>query len=185
MKPTGTTKAEIRPYADVAGDPAAAAAIDAIFFDASATKTFASEIDRAAFRERWLGRFLDHFSADCFVAVGPAGEVIGYVAGALEDPALDPRFADIGYFHHLAAETARFPAHLHINLAPEARNKAIGRHLIETFCRHARAAGARGVHVVTSAASRNRTFYARAGFTHVVAADWNGHPIVFLGRALA
>lgn len=166
-------------------DPAALAAIDDIFFVSSATQSFTSDAERAAFRERWLGRYLTHFPQCCFVAVDPGDRVLGYVCGALDDPARDPRFSDIGYFSQLAAETARFPAHLHINLAPEARNRGTGGRLIEAFCAQARAQGAPGVHVVTSAASRNRSFYARSGFNHVVEADWNGHRIVLLGRTLA
>jgi GNAT superfamily N-acetyltransferase len=171
-------------FAETGAEASAVAAIDAIFFEASATQSFAGDAERAVFHERWLGRYLADFTDGCFVALGPDGRVLGYVVGATTDPARDPRFADIGYFSVLAAETRRFPAHLHINLAPEARNKGLGGRLIEAFCAHARAKGAHGVHVVTAAASRNRTFYARAGFTHVVEADWNGHAIVFLGRTL-
>jgi len=161
------------------------AAIDRIFFVSSATQDFASEAERGAFRERWLGRYLTHFPDGCFVALGANDRVLGYVCGATSDPAREPLFADIGYFGQLAAETARFPAHLHINLAPEARNRGIGGKLIEAFCAHARSAGAPGVHVVTSAASRNRGFYARNGFKPIVESDWNGHRIVLLGRCLA
>ena len=166
-------------------DPAAIAAIDDIFFVSSATQSFASGGEREAFRGRWLGRYVEHYPHCCFVAVDPDGRILGYVCGALDDPARDPRFADIGYFSQLAAETARFPAHLHINLAPNARNRGLGGRLIEAFCAHARDQGAHGVHAVTSATSRNRSFYARSGFSHVVEADWNGHRIVLLGRTLA
>lgn len=171
--------------APLPGGPAAFAAIDRIFFVSSATQGFASEAEREVFRERWLGRYITHFPAGCFVALDSGGRVLGYVCGATRDPARDPLFADIGYFKQLAADTARFPAHLHINLAPDARNRGIGGRLIEAFCAHARAAGAPGVHVVTSVASQNRSFYARTGFSAIIETDWNGHQIVLLGRPLA
>ncbi len=160
------------------------AQIDAIFFAASATQSFPSEAARAAFRERWLGRYLEPFADCAFLAVDPGGDVLGYIVGALADPARDPRFADIDYYRDLVAKTPRYPAHLHINLAASARNLGVGSRLLDAFIAHARAQGAPGIHAVTSTASRNRSFYARASFDVVAELDWNDHPIVMLGRAL-
>lgn len=158
--------------------------IDAIFFAASATKSFASPVVRKTFHECWLGRFLDRFPDATFLARDGQGAVLGYITGALADPAREPLFADIGYFQQLATLTARFPAHLHINLGAAARNLGIGGRLIETFCDHAQKNGARGVHAVTSEASRNRSFYARMGFVCEATILWGGHPLVFLARPL-
>ncbi len=158
--------------------------IDAIFYAASATLRFASPASRQIFHERWLGRYLEHFPDATFLACDGGGAVLGYISGALTDPAQDPLFSDIGYFQQLGALTARFPAHLHINLSPAARNRGIGGRLIEAFCEHAQKNGARGVHAVTSATSRNRSFYAREGFICEATIIWGGIPIVFLARPL-
>lgn len=174
----------IVPYADAALGPGARAQIDAIFFEASATKAFADETARAAFRERWLGRYLDRFPDCAFLAMGADGRVAGYLVGSLADPARDPLFADIAFFGDLAEHTARFPAQLHINLAPEARGRGIGGRLIAAFCDLARSRGVTGVHVVTGAASRNRTFYAREGFEVEAMLGGPGQAIVLLGRRL-
>jgi GNAT superfamily N-acetyltransferase len=174
---------QILPYRAVAANPAAAANIDAIFYGASGTQAFASDVERAAFRQRWLGRFLVGDDAShAFVAVAEAG-VIGYLIGALDDPARGGRFADIGYFRDFAHLTLAYPAHLHINLAPEARSQGIGARLIEAFAAHARGAGSPGMHVVTGAASRNVRFYAACGFTEAGRLE-TAKPIVFLGREL-
>ena len=45
-------------------------------------------------------------------------------------------------------------------------------------------AGAPGMHVVTSANSRNVAFYARNGFAEIVRASVGGRELVFLGRKL-
>ena len=150
----------VKRMTDLADLPTLMPAVDSIFFAASATQTFPSEAARAAFRERWLGRYLAVFPDCVFLAFDMSGAVIGYVAGALEDPALDPRFADISYFRDFAYLTQHYPAHLHINLAENARNRGVGGMLIEAFCRHAIDQGSTGVHVVTAETSRNRTFYA-------------------------
>lgn len=156
--------------------------LDPVFFEASLTKTFADEQARAAFRERWLGRFLEHWPELAHVALGTEGEIIGYIVGCHDDPARDPRFEDIGFYPALAHRTQAYPAHLHINLAASARSKGIGSRLIEAFVNDARAAGLPGVHLVTGRESRNRSFYARNGFVNVAELTWGGTPIVMLGR---
>lgn len=145
--------------------------IDEIFFDASATRSFASEAVRTAFHERWLGRYLERYP-EWFYVVTNAGDgcgrcVLGYLAGCLDDPARSPLFADIGYFDDLRELTACYPAHLHINLSEDARSQGIGAALIQRFCDDAGAAGSSGVHVITSAQSRNVTFYNRCGLNEV------------------
>lgn len=169
---------------DLAGWRSRLAEFDPIFFEASLTKSFVDEAARAAFRERWLGRFLGEFVHLAHVALAPADRIVGYIVGAHQDPARDPRFADIGFYRHLADLTPLYPAHLHINLAPETRNLGFGSRLLGAFVDDARAAGLAGVHLVTGATSRNRPFYTRNGFDEVRALEWSGTPIVMLGRRL-
>ncbi len=159
--------------------------VEAIFFEASG-RTFVPGPERDAFRERWLGRYLDSGSDEVFLAFAGEQTVAGYAVGDLEDPSTQPRFDDIGYFRTEFAQLCRqYPAHLHINLAPAFRSQGIGAKLIEAFAERARAAGAPGLHVVTGEGMRNVRFYARCGFAERGRATWNGRPIVLLGRDLA
>lgn len=160
------------------------AQVEAIFFEASG-RTFEPGPERDAFRERWLGRYLEGGSDVVLVALDGAAHAVGYLVGALEDPAGQARFSDIGYFRGaFAGLCRRFPAHLHINLAPQSRGKGIGAQLIEAFAAHASAAGAPGMHVVTGKGMRNVRFYERCGFAELGGARWNNREIVFLGREL-
>lgn len=156
--------------------------IERIFFAAAGSREFASDAARAEFRERWLGRYLTHDPAMTFVAVDPSGGVVGYVVGSLDDPARTARFADIPYFAELAHLTARYPAHLHINLDESARNRGTGGRLVEAFTAEVRAAGLPGVHVVTGRGMRNVSFYERLEFVERGSASYNGRPVVLLGR---
>jgi GNAT superfamily N-acetyltransferase len=175
-------------WSEVADRAALEPRLDAIFFEASLTRTFADDAARAAFRERWLGRFLEGDPSLAHIALGvDAGggrAVLGYLVGALDDPALSLRFSDIGYFAALAELTARFPAHLHINLAPSARGFGIGQRLVERFAGDVRGAGLPGFHVVTGARSRNISFYRRAGLDFAHPFTWSGTDLVLLGRRL-
>ena len=159
-------------------------ALEAILFQTAATKTFPSPEDESAFRQRWLGRYLDHDAALVWLALAPAGEVAGYLVGCLDDPACTARFSDLPYFRAFAALTTRFPAHLHVNLADGWRSAGTGSRLLSAFCRSAAQAGITGVHVVTGAGMRNVGFYARNGFAEVAQTDWNGKQVVMLGRLL-
>lgn len=171
-------------FDEVAHTDALAADIDAVFFESSNTKSFASDAARAAFRERWLGRYLANDARFARLALANETTVAGYIVGAIDDPALAARFADIGHFKAFAELTRRYPAHLHVNLGPAYRGHGLGARLVEGFCDDARSAGAKGVHVVTGRDSRNVGFYRRAGFAPLAAAGEDAQAVVFLARAL-
>ena len=128
-----------------------------------------------------------------FVVEAPDGRVVGYVVGtddtdAFEDWFRDewwPRFAErfprppversrqdgtVRYAHSRRAGAEPYaglgyPAHLHIDLLPEAQGRGLGRTLIETLAAALRSRGVRGLHLVAS--DRNAgalAFYDRLGF---------------------
>lgn len=175
---------DIRRWRDIPAAERLVPAIEAILFGAAATQTFPDAIAKAEFRERWLGRYLDHYGGEAWIAIDREGRVAGYLVGCLDDPAQGSRFADIGYFPLLAPHTRSFPAHLHINLDARWRGRGIGARLIEAFVGDLAARGIPGVHVVTGAGMRNVAFYARNGFAEVHRFAWNGRDLVMLARRL-
>jgi GNAT superfamily N-acetyltransferase len=175
----------IRTYADGSMPREIAARVEAIFFDASGRRSFASPKERGAFLERWLGRYLQGGSDVVLVAQDAQGTVVGYLVGAVEDPAGQSRFADLGYFRdEFRTLCRRYPAHLHINLAAPFRSIGIGARLVAAFAERAAEAGAPGMHVVTARHARNVRFYARCGFAELGTAPWRNRQLVFLGKPL-
>lgn len=158
--------------------------IDRVFFSSSQRQSFASDAEKAAFRERWLGRYLSHFPQHAFVALDGGQRVAGYLVGSLDDPARDPLFADLAFFAHFSAMTARYPAQLHVNLDAAWRGRGIGARLVDAFAAHARAHGAPGVHVVTTRGSRNVGFYLANGFSEKGALASGDHELLLLGREI-
>lgn len=158
--------------------------LDAIFFSSSATQSFASEAERAAFRERWLGRYLDNWPERFWIATAEGDGIVGYLAGSLIDPAASPLFEDHAYLQAFRHLTRLYPAHLHINVDESWRRAGLGARLITAFCDDARREGSPGVHVVTASGARNVPFYLRNGFAEVGTTDWNGRNLVMLGRPL-
>ena len=99
------------------------AQVDAIFWQTSVREPEPGP-ERDAFRERWLGRFLQGGGDVVLLAMIGTDTVAGYLVGALDNPTEQARFADIGYFREEFAHlTPLFPAHLHINLAPAFRSQ--------------------------------------------------------------
>ena len=68
----------------------------------------------------------------------------------------------------LIAEVDEYPAHLHIDLLPEAQGGGRGRALVETLADALRAAGIPGLHLSMDPANTGaRAFYDRLGFTEL------------------
>lgn len=136
-----------------------------------------------------------------------AGRVVGYVLGTADTDAFvrawRERWLPIAAARHPAPPAApatpyerlvamlhrpevlrtpwvdRHPAHLHVDLLPEAQGHGLGRALVERFCEAVRARGARGVHLGVAAQNRPaQAFYRRIGF-EVLAADEDA---VWFGR---
>ncbi|MGI9479583.1 MAG: GNAT family N-acetyltransferase [Hyphomicrobiaceae bacterium] len=158
-------------------------AVERIFFAASSVQSFRDAAHRDAFRWLWLGRYLEEEPDEAFVAIAD-GAVCGYLVGSLIDPAPRAVFRELDYFQDFAAETARYPAHLHINLDERFRSLGIGGRLIARFDAHATAQGVPGMHVVTGDGMRNVGFYTRLGFREVARAPRNGGVVVMLAKAL-
>lgn len=180
----------IRRWRDLPHSDRLVSGIEAVFFETAGTQAFTSDAARIAFRERWLGRYLTYDPDHVWLALADDGTVAGYLIGCLEDPALTPRFADIGYFADLAELTRVYPAHLHINLTAAARGAGTGSRLIEAFAAEARQLGAPGLHIVTGAGVRNVGFYVRNGLVEVARFAWPRNAaeprhLVMLGRRLA
>lgn len=138
--------------------------------------------ERQAFRNLWLGDYLESDPQHVWLALTADNHVAGYLVGTTIDPVVSPRFASLSYFAAFADALRDYPAHLHINLDEAYRNRGIGRRLIDAFAAQVAAAGLPGLHAITSATARNVGFYERAGFIQVARTPWKAGELVFLGR---
>lgn len=152
--------------------------IDGIFFESSSVRSFEGDAARVAFRDRWLGRYLDKLPEHAFLAEC-GGKVVGYIVGAAQ---ADPMFDDIPSTRIFADLLPRFPAHLHINVASEMRSAGVGSRLIEAFLAHLRRLGVMGVHLVTGEGSRNIGFYQSNGFRIEASRATGDRVLVFMAR---
>jgi GNAT superfamily N-acetyltransferase len=182
--PTATARqsVSIRRWTEISDRQRLVPAIDEVFFEAALRKTFADQDERDAFRERWLGRYLEHDPQWAYLALD--GDVVaGYLVGSIEDPATTARFSDIAV-PEFAKFAAEYPAHLHVNLAPAYRNQGIGGRLIEAFAADAARAKAPGLHVITGLSARNVAFYQRHGLVELAQAKLGAHDVILLGKRI-
>jgi GNAT superfamily N-acetyltransferase len=159
--------------------PAVIPQIEAIFFDSAATKNFASEAERAAYRDLWLGRYVRHCPQQFLVASDPGGDVVGYLVGALfsnKEPLPGPDYYDA----FPATLIEAYPAHLHVNVRRDYRGRNVGSTLIDVFRAICCAHDVSGLHAVTAAGSRAAAFFARCGLEEHATADWRGRRLAFL-----
>ncbi|MHA6760878.1 GNAT family N-acetyltransferase [Streptacidiphilus sp. PAMC 29251] len=121
----------------------------------------------AAYRERWLPTVAARY---------PEGSGTGLEAGRIQE------------LHHpewmWREDLVDYPAHLHIDLLPEAQGQGAGRAMIERFLAALRAAGVARVHLGMSTANTGaRAFYDRLGFQELGRSP-DGHGLT-LGRGTA
>ncbi len=156
--------------------------LERVFFLSSATKVFRDEGQRMLHYDRWLGRYLRSFPGDCFVRIDATGEALAYLAGCPDSAAAAPLFADIEYYPRFWRQHADYPAHFHVNAAPEHRGQGHGAALVEAYAAHCRSVAIPGMHVVTAAASPAAAFFQRCGLRRITATEWQGRQLELRGR---
>lgn len=181
--------ARIRPFRP--GDEPALADICLKTADAGGDATGVFEDDRI-WAEVFVLPYVARHPDLAFVVETAAGDVVGYVVATPDTRAFEDWFHDEWWPERAtrwplpAAESSRqdgtlvyaygrrggaepygdeYPAHLHIDLLPEAQGQGWGRRLIETVVGALRRSGASGLHLAASADNhRAVAFYPRVGF---------------------
>jgi ribosomal protein S18 acetylase RimI-like enzyme len=152
----------------------------------------------------WAVPYVVREPEHAYVAENADGAPIGYVLGTADTPAFvkwyreewlpatadrlrdgDPRDEVMLELHRdpdrmLLPELAGYPAHLHIDLLPEAQGQGLGRQLMTAFLDGLRAAGVSRVHLGMAPENHGAyAFYQKVGFHDIVVPDAGA---LFLGR---
>ncbi|GAA1995615.1 N-acetyltransferase [Microbacterium pumilum] len=182
----------IRPFQP--GDEPALAEICLLTADAGADATGILDDDEL-WAQVFVLPYVERHPELAFVVETDDGRVVGYIVGTPDTAAFEDWFHDewwpergepwprpeaevsrqdgiliYAYSRRAGAEpySAEYPAHLHIDLLPEAQGQSWGRRLIDTLVAALRERGVSGLHLV--AASDNVgavAFYPRVGFTPI------------------
>ncbi|QBD74765.1 GNAT family N-acetyltransferase [Ktedonosporobacter rubrisoli] len=148
---------------------------------------------KPSFVEIWTSYYIDHEPASLYVATID-NRVVGYLTGCL-DTSSAPKLENImtaqitkygllfrpgtaGFLYRALLDSLRekqgatgellderWPAHLHINLLPDARGTGLGRALMQRWFEHLRESGSPGCHLGTIVENtRAVTFFEKMGF---------------------
>jgi len=109
---------------------------------------------KADYVKTWLPRLKRHLLFNTFWSSKEDFDKMWGWAATRRKPQLD------------AGLLADYPAHLHINLLPEAQGLGLGTQLMTTFLNKLREKGVQGVHLGTNSANEKAVpFYKKQGFT--------------------
>src|SRR6516162_11586578 len=148
--------------------------IEEIFFATSPSAKTLRPDERQPFKERWLERYIAYDIESFFVAITEVSTVAGYLAGCLDNPAHNPRFADNGYYASFAPLCDPYPCHLHINL-----DERYWLRSDRCVCRAGRERGTLGHSRRHRRAGAQCPFYEKSEFRPLETARWNGADVVF------
>ncbi len=162
--------------------------IKKIFFDTSARKTFKDTEDRERFFKNWTSYYIEKHPLEFLVAFSMKDDkpvVLGYLSGCSDSIAAESELSrgikSYPIFNDLFSE---YPAHFHINFAPEAQGRGIGSELVNRYKTLLKESHIPGVHIITAADARNVSFYFRNNFTDQWERDFMGSRLKFMGCKL-
>lgn len=159
--------------------------IENIFFSTSSKKTFVSEVEKLAFKNKYLDYYLENYPDFFYVSIDE-GIVIGYLCccpNTIEDDYFINTFK---YYESLSEKILlEYPAHLHINLAKECRGKGVGSKIIDMLCVDLFGHNIRGVHIFTTPDNENVSFYSRNLFCDELTVEYHENKLLFLGRKIS
>ena len=132
----------------------------------------------------WAGWYMENIPEQTLLLREPGNKVIGYLVGCFDSMSAQGLFKHIFYYTTFACWYTEYPAHFHVNCHPDYQGVGYGKALVERFESDAKAAGVRGLHVVTGSKARNRTFYERLQFHERDRRIIGERSLVLLGKSL-
>jgi ribosomal protein S18 acetylase RimI-like enzyme len=179
-------------------------------------RTGNTRVDPYLFGLRWCLDYLWHDTDNCFVAVDQGnGQVVGYILGTLDSYVQVQRFKTLmvpkikQYWKRMRSKTvfdfffylmiryvnqdvlkslfSEYPAHLHINLAPEYQRRGIGSQLLSAYEDNLRKNNVPGYHLGVGADNQvGIGFYRKMGLDQLQSVPKIGKPLaIAFGRRLA
>lgn len=154
------------------------------FLSANPANVSDDPIKNEAFFTKWTSYYFEN-RPDFISLATEDDEVLAYLMCEPDSEKARTYFKNILKSYDLFADLFQeFPAHLHMNAHPKARGKGVGTALVDNLKTRLKKMQVPGVHLVTSPAERNVSFYRKNGFTHEILRDFRGHPVLFMGQRL-
>ena len=154
-----------------------------LFFLTSPRRRFDNERERDGFFRRWTGFYLEQAPDRVFLCLEDA-RLLGYLTGCDDSQAAVELAAKIPAYTLFADLFDRFPAHLHINVDPQAQGLGVGRRLVDAYTERLTERAVGGVHIVTAPDAEATGFYDKLGFVVRAERAFEDRRLLFMGRPL-
>ena len=154
-----------------------------IFYTCSSIKNFRDDCHKESFFTKWCGDYLQNNTDKVYGASNNA-QVAVYISGHLNSYEALDRFIIPGpeVFKDCFE---KFPAHFHINCAPNHQGKGVGRKLVEHYVQQLDETNVSGVHLITSTDANNLGFYRALGFDNEVLRPYKSHELLLMGKEIS
>lgn len=137
-----------------------------------------------AFLDKWLNSYLELFPEFSFAAWDESKkEALGYII-CCPDTARFYEKLDQKNLEIWKESFNEFPAHLHINCAPQARGHGVGGKLLNALEEELKKHSLPGLHLITALGARNVGFYKKNGYGLIDQRSFNNIELVLLGKRL-
>lgn len=160
------------------------AQLDSIFFKSSARSDFSNESERSQFRYKYLDWYLLNHPEFFQLATDSNKNILGYICGTADTNSSSELFTLHPWLQCLQSYLNRFPAHLHINLAENARGSGLGSLLLKDYEHLLKSRNIAGLHLVTAPDARNVGFYRKNGYNFETTFQWKNVDLLFMGKHL-
>lgn len=155
------------------------------FLSADPRNVSEDPVKNEAFFEKWTGYYFK-YCPEWILLAWKDHKLLGYIMCETDSARALPYYESRNPTYSLFKDQFdEYPAHLHMNSHPEARNQGVGAAMVAELVRRLKAEKVGGVHLITSPAQRNVGFYRKNDFDFELQREWRGFPLLFMGRKIS
>jgi GNAT superfamily N-acetyltransferase len=155
-----------------------------IFFLTSRPGVHPIDYQKEDFFYSWAGWYLETAPEQTLLIRNEDKRIVGYLVGCLDSTSARRLYQHLFYYQAFAHCYSEYPSHFHVNCDPDFQSVGFGGALVKKFVSNAADSGVTGVHVVTGATAKNRSFYDKLEFIEYDQKLIGNSSLVFLGKKL-
>lgn len=159
--------------------------IEVIFWQTASPQSFDDKEKQELFKYRYLVHYIENYPGHCYVILSQKDEVFGYLCGDGARSSYHQLKQLHAYYYLFEQYFSTYPAHFHINIAPNYQLKGLGAQLVAHYCEVLTLERCPGVHLITAQSARNVSFYQKLHFKSVQVKGYLNSNLLLLGKLLS
>ena len=155
-----------------------------IFFLTSRQGAYLAGCQKEDFFYSWAGWYMETAPEQALLIRNADKKIVGYLVGCLDSGSARRLYQSLFYYKAFAHCYSEYPSHFHVNCDPDFQSVGFGGALVKRFVSDAHDLGIKGVHLVTGAVAKNRSFYEKLEFREYDQKFVSNNSLVLLGKKL-